>query len=201
MPRVNKKYYPPYISWSRLSLYERSPQEYERVYLLGEGRTSPQMELGSRIAKALETGESEDGDELFLNIIFPKEPLREFKIEAELDGIPLVGVLDAFNSKQLRVREYKTGKNWTQRMVDEHGQLTFYALLVYLKHKQLPKEIVLNWAETTIDEDGNVKLTGRTEEFTTERKMSDVFSMCTRIRKAYEGIALLTKQSRAKLII
>lgn len=202
MPRLNKKFYPPYISWSRLNLFERSPGDYERTYLLGQGRSTPQMEFGSKIASALETGEVQDLASEFVRIAFAgdKSMVREFEIRADLDGIPVLGKLDGFYPKSMKIREYKTGKNWTQKMVDEHGQLTFYALLVYLKYGEMPKEIVLDWAETVTDDDG-VRLTGRIESFKTQRKMNQVFSMCTRIKNAWNGIALLTKESRSKTII
>jgi len=60
-----------------------------------------------------------------------------------MEGIKLLGYLDSFDPKELNIYEYKTGKKYTQGMANKLGQLDFYALLVYLKYKKLPKSIKL----------------------------------------------------------
>jgi len=151
------------------------------------------------MATTLENGFDEEHDPLFelMAVFMPAYPLREFDIAAEFEGIPLVGKLDGFNERALVVGEYKSGKHWTQGMADKSGQLTFYALLVWLKYGKLPSDIFLHWARTDEDLEGNLKLTGEIKTFRTKRTMKDLILFSPRIKSAWAGICELgefTKQ-------
>ena len=180
-----------YLSWSQLQIWEKDPNLYYQIYIEGldQFRTK-YLELGKRLATALENGFDEEGDPMFemMCVFMPGYPKREFKIDAVLEGIPIKGVLDGFNEKTLTIGEYKSGKRWTQSMVDKSGQLTMYALLVWLKYGVLPKDIRLHWARTDEDMEGNLKLTGDIRTFKTNRTMRDIIVFSKRIRNAYEGI-------------
>jgi len=180
-----------YLSHSQLQLWERDQNEYYNRYIEGiEQPRTAYLELGHRLAVAMENGKDE-GDDPAINhlvLFLPTYQEKEYEIKAKFEGIPLLGKLDSFDPKGLRIREYKTGKNkWTQRMVDEHGQLTFYALLVWLKYKKFPSEIHLDWAETK-EEDGDLFLTGEYQTFSTKRTLKDLILMGGRIEKAWKGI-------------
>jgi len=185
-----------YLSWSQMSLWEKDPNMYYQVYFEGldQFRTK-YLTLGKRMATCLENGFDEEHDPLFemLAVFMPSYPYREFEINAVFEGIPLKGKLDGFNEKTLTIGEYKTGKCWTQSMVDSTGQLTFYALLVWLKYKKLPKEIFLHWAKTDEDMEGNLKLTGDIKTFKTQRSLKDLILFSKRIKSAWEGICELGK--------
>src|SRR5215471_16726184 len=150
---TSKIYSPrPYLSWSQIQLFERSPDLYARKYIYGEDEEeTAAMTLGKRLSLALETQE-ETGDDALDNLValFPHYPKREYEIKANMDGVevPLYGVLDGFDPKRLRIGENKSGKFWNQNMVDESGQLKMYALLVWLKYKKMPNEIMMHWART-----------------------------------------------------
>ena len=94
--------------------------------------------------------------------------------------------------QQGKIGEYKTGKKWDQRRVDEDSQLTFYALVYHVKFHTLPSEIALHWAETTWDEQGALTLSGKMLTFPTERTTEDFSTMYARIKHAWEGIAKLS---------
>jgi len=167
---------------------------YYQVYFEGldQFRTK-YLELGKRMATTLEKGKSDDGDPMleFMAIYMPSYPEKEFEIKAVFEGIPLVGKLDGFNLETLTIGEYKSGKNWTQSMADETGQLTFYALLVWLKYKKLPKEIYLHWARTDEDMEGNLVLTFDIKTFKTQRSLKDLILFSKRIKAAWAGICAL----------
>lgn len=78
--------------------------------------------------------------------------IKEFKLEANLGDIWLIGYADHFCPDTLELNENKTSTNtkkWTKGSVDRHGQLTLYALLLFLKHDIKPEDITmyLNYIE------------------------------------------------------
>lgn len=191
-----------YLSWSQLNVWEKDPNEYYNIYVEGLDHIgSKYIEVGKRMAEALEHGHDKEHDPTYetLGVFLPHYPKREFEIRASLDGIPLLGKLDGFDPKTLTIGEYKTGKNWTQAMVNSSGQLTFYALLVWLKYKKLPGGILLHWARTDEDFAGELFLTGETRDFTTRRALADIIVFTKRVKAAWKGICEIgafAKQAR-----
>lgn len=179
-----------------MQLWEKDPNMYYQVYFenLDQFRTK-YLELGKRMADTLENGFDFEHDPLFemVAVFMPSYPEREKDMKAEFEGIPLVGKLDGWNEATLTVGEYKTGKKWTQAMANQHGQLTFYALLVWLKYKRLPNKILLHWAQTAEDLEGNLKLTGEIKTFEVKRSLADLIVFSKRIKTAWAGICELGK--------
>jgi len=204
-----------YLSFSQLSLWEKDPNLYYQVYVDGidQFRTK-YLELGKRMATALENGFDEEHDPLFdmVAVFMPSYPHKEFQIPRLVgsgeksgckcqkclargiekpiifEGVPLYGKLDGFDDKTLTIGEVKTGKKWTQGMVDQSVQLTFYALLVWLKYKRFPKNIFLHWAKTEEDVEGNLKLVGDIKTFRTERTLKDFILLSKRIKITWAAI-------------
>ena len=180
-----------YLSWSKMNLWEKDPNLFYQVYIEGldQFRTK-YLELGKRLADGLENGFDEEHDPMFEMIItfLPSYPKREYEIKETFEGIPLLGKLDGFDEDILDLGEYKSGKKWTQGMVDSHGQLTFYALLIWLKFGKLPSKIALHWARTDEDMEGNLFLTGETRTFVTTRTMKDIILFSKRLKTAWAGI-------------
>ena len=197
MSSKNKQITPrKYLSWSQLNLFEKSPKEYSRLYL--EGRKRPDnkyIQLGKKLADRLETG-LPSGDKTIEHVVnfLPKTKKQEFEITVSRFGVPLLGRLDGFDPRSKKITEHKTGKKWTQKMVDSLGQLTFYSCLVWAKYKVLPKKIVLHWLETKENEFGELYLTGKIKTFKTKRAYVQIALMSCRIKKAWKGIKKLTKE-------
>lgn len=103
------------------------------------------------------------------------------------------------NKPYLILAEYKTGRQFTQKMVDSSSQLTFYALLIWLKYGKLPDEIFLHWAKTEIDEDGELKITGDIKTFETIRTFSDIILLRGRVKSAWEGINQMCKKHAKRI--
>lgn len=156
------------------------------------------MKLGKELAEARKTRKTKNPAIKHLLDFMPKYPKREVEISAVIDGIPIMGKLDGFDPKKLTIGEDKASRKFTQAIVDSHGQLTFYAALVYAKYKKLPKRIFLHWARTEDSENGP-EFTGEVKTFETKRTLRDIGSFLGRIRNGWAGIQWLTKKSYAKI--
>lgn len=185
-----------YISWSQLQLFEKSPSKYAERYLEGIPLyPNKYLRLGKKLATRLETGKNSGNDLIeHVALMIPTYQHYEYKIEIDYKGIPLLMKLDCFTTRQRKLGEVKTGKKWTQRMVDKLDQLTFYATGVWLKFGVLPKKIFLHWAETKEDKNGKLRLTGKTKTFETTRTLVDIVRFRIRIKNAWEGIQALSKE-------
>lgn len=184
----------PYLSHSQLVAWESGPEVYFKKYIEGKQTgISRQIAFGKEIAEALENDE-ETGDfekDLVIGQL-PKYEIRDKSILMTLkvgkEETPILIKPDTIKEDYSAIREYKTGTTkWTQRMVDENDQLTFYATGVYIDKKFIPK-LALDHAETEIDEAGRVSFTGNIRTFETERKMAQIINMMVRMRKAWKGI-------------
>lgn len=153
------------------------------------------LELGKTFAEAMEFDDMECPDPMmeYLRVFLPRYPLREHELNGVVEGVPILGKMDGFDEGNLIIGEYKTGKSWNQRKVDTHGQLHFYALLVWLNYQRLPSAIHLHWAKTVEDEQGNLKLTGEFTNFKAKVSMGDCILMAGRIKKAWAGIREMCK--------
>jgi hypothetical protein len=171
-----------YLSWTQIDLWMRSPERYVRNYMYGEEtRSTNRQDFGSKVATAQENGDETD-DELInmLVMLLPRYPKKEHEIRVPFktkDGtVELLGKLDQFHDKTLAFRDTKTGVNkWTQAKAEKLKQLDHYAALIYLKHKKLPPQIHLDWAET-VDDDGTVTLTGKVESFEVKKTLADTLA-------------------------
>ncbi len=204
MKNLPSKTFIPYLSWSRMSLYERDPKLYEKAYILGESFETEAMSLGKKVALARETRMTDDKVVEHLKIFFPQYPKKEYEVwkdkrrkqYLEFEGIPIFGVLDGFDPKKLRIGEDKTGVKWTQGMVDKLGQLTFQSILVLRKFGRLPTEIKLNWGRTEKDKRNRVRLTGDIKIFQATRTMTDIIRFYPRMREAWFGINEIHKEAQ-----
>lgn len=177
-----------YFSWSQLNTWEKDPNLYYEMYVLGlEAPFTKWMKKGKDLAEYLEKGGDVDDDIKCVADFIPQYKEKEYEIKVEMEGIKLLGYLDSFDPKELNIYEYKTGKKYTQGMANKLGQLDFYALLVYLKYKKLPKSIKLIWIETETNDDV-VKFTGKIKTFEVKKTMKDIIKISSRIKKAKQGI-------------
>ena len=176
----------PYLSYSQMSLWEKNPDEYKRIYFEGgEGFYNSAMELGSKLSEALEEDIHSDISIVEHGRIFlPAYAKKEYQLKVETEVCPLLSKLDTFSSRPLKFREYKTGKvPWTQGKVDKSMQITFYTYVIWRKYKKLPSPIHLDWLCT--DPDKNY---GMIKSFETTRTITDLIKFHVRIKKCWQGI-------------
>lgn len=184
-----------YLSWSKMNLFEKDPNQFYQVYFEGlDQYRSKFLELGSRLSKVLENGIDEERDPTFefVATFLPAYPEREKDMKVVFEGVPLRIKLDGWNKKTFTVGEYKSGRRWTQSMVDKCDQLTFYAAVIWMIYKKIPN-FLLHWAKTEEDEEGNLKLTGDLRTFKTTRRLKDIILMVKRMKKAWKEICEMVK--------
>lgn len=171
-----------YLSFSQIQLWKSDRQKYIALYMdnRDELRTSNTgQEYGKIVADALEQG-VETGDILTDSamLLLKKYDVADQEIRVEMKTkygwLGLLGKPDTLNSKTLEWGEFKTGKNpWTQKSAQNHPQMKFYAMLIYLKYQKLTKEAFLQWIETEQTTEG-IKPTGRVETFRVVFTLNDI---------------------------
>jgi hypothetical protein len=123
----------------------------------------------------------------------PKFELMDKPIEADLkngkETIRLLAKPDTCKKDMTAFKEYKTStQKWTQRKVDDSGQITFYATVIWLLTHKIPQDIELICVKTAYQDDGRLTVTGDMWRYPTRRTMADIIKMITRIRHAWAGI-------------
>ena len=70
-----------YISWSQLNLFERSPKQYRKHYILGEPSfINDAMVYGKKLADALEGNDAGDDETITMLVeLLPKYKVMEKK--------------------------------------------------------------------------------------------------------------------------
>lgn len=163
------------LSWSQLSSFMYDKEQWYKRYILNQqDPPSKEMQFGSKVGKKIET------DPTYLPMI-ERQSKMEHPFNVVFNGIKMVGYADTFcDTTFKKLGEFKTGKKeWNQKRVNEHGQITMYCLMNYITKKVRPEEmdIYLVWLPT--EEVGfdiqfvepiekNIKI------FKTKRTMSDV---------------------------
>lgn len=133
------------FSWSAMSSFQWNKRQWYDKYVTGIiPEKSPELEFGSYVDKKFQD------DPKFLPH-FTRYPVLQHTMKATLATIPLIGIADAWHPANVALRDLKTGrKPWTQKRADETGQLTFYALLLWMTENIHPRDLSLyiDWAPT-----------------------------------------------------
>lgn len=178
------------ISWSAISSFEYSPEQWYKKYVLNEPQdTSREMEFGKVIGKKLET------DPTFLPMI-ERHSKMEHPFNVVFNKIPLVGYADSFCDKtHKKLSEFKTGKKaWDQKRADHHGQIDMYLLMNYITKKIKPEDvdITLVWMPTQDNGDFSISFVEPIEKnikiFKTKRTMTDILRFGQRINSVYKAM-------------
>ncbi|MES2006886.1 MAG: hypothetical protein V4436_02125 [Patescibacteria group bacterium] len=186
-----------YISYSQLAQWQRDPEQYKAIYFdnRDELRTSNvAMEYGKVVADALEHG-IQTGDLLTdaAMLMLPKYDVADQEMRVDMKvpkagWVELLAKPDSFNSLTKDFYEYKTGKQpWTAKKAQDHLQLHFYALAIYLKYHVIPA-CSLIWIETEQSGTG-IAPTGRVEEFPVLFSLSSILttmSLVSRVARKIE---------------
>lgn len=191
----------PYLSFSQMALFEMSPARYASQYIWNEEQhTSKNMAYGSLFAEGLESGEA-TGDPM-LDVMasrIPKFEMMDVAFESDLpDGKETIKILskpDTYRADGTAFKEYKTSvRNWTQKMADDSGQITFYAMGFYLRHGVIPSDIELVNVRVAYTGVNTLEPTGDMLRFPTKRSMVDVIKMTGRAKRAWGGIKALCER-------
>lgn len=185
-----------------MDLLEKDEKRWIRKYLNGEDVDfkNSGMLFGSKVAEHLES--QEETEDLELSAIktnLPRLEISEFALNCILklkDGeIELTARMDTANKILDAFREYKTGRGnaWNQKKAQEHGQLHFYATIIYILTRKIPT-CWLDWIETE-EVDGVVRATGNIYPFEVKITLLDILKMKNRIAKNARRIDQLVRES------
>lgn len=87
--------------------------------------------------------------------------------------------------------EYKTGKiKWTQNKAQNHLQMKFYAMLIFLAYGVRLSKASLIWIETFKDTDGKIKPTGHVEKFDITITLKDIMETMALTSKVAKEIEI-----------
>ncbi len=194
-----------YLSWSSMDLLERSEQKWIEQYIYGQkNRINRGMAFGKTMADALEKDES-SGDVL-LDLTIEQIPKFEIMdqpftshIKTGKKTIQIHCRPDTMKKDMSAFKEYKTGQGeWTQKKVDENGQITFYATGMYLKTGKIPNDIELVHVMTEKEDEGaldaRIRATGDIKRYKTVRTTAQVLNMMVRMKKAWERIEQISER-------
>lgn len=187
-----------YLSHSQMQLWLNNPDRYKKQYFDGQdvNFTNPGQDFGKRVANALEGGEG-TGDVLTdaAMLLLPKYDLMDQSFIAEFKEkggrwLKIIAKPDTFNTVSHAFRETKTGKSrnpWTQTKAQEHPQMIFYAVAIWLKYGTMNTSAHLDWIETEDTSEG-IKPTGRVETFWVTFRPEDYYSFQAKMLKVAHEI-------------
>ena len=189
----------PHLSYSQWTVWKTNKDRFRREYFeSGEKLDTEALRFGKSFALSIEDGTYKD--------ILPDlqvYPEVEFKIQLEVEGVPILSYIDSYHPELNVFHEYKTGKvPWTQVKVQKHDQLVFYAMALRQLTGHMPEYCDLHWIETrpnskkTEPQEGfsdtpehALELTGRIEVFRRYFDIREVERMEKEIRQAAEEIS------------
>jgi hypothetical protein len=178
----------PKVSWSSMNQFESYDREkwYDQ-YVLGNRNTN----INGAMQIGINVGERLVADPAFLPQV-PRPMIYEQQLSAQFGKIELVGHLDGFSPNIPELLEYKTSANpkkWNQKSVDEHGQLDFYALLLWLNYKIDPKKLKIRLVAIPVADTGSFEFEVDGSQsiriFNTHRSMADIMRFGMRINKVH----------------
>ena len=180
------------LSWSAISAFQYDPEQWYRRYWLGiKDPPNKVMEFGKAFGKSIEDGKP------MAPVTILSKCEQEFKIV--FDGIPLVGFADTFDHKtKKRLGEYKTSaRSWSQSRVDDHGQITMYALMNYITNKVKPEECEFFLENVLTEEQGDfsivLKQPVKVYHFKTKRTMADILRFAQLIKDTVKAMGEYVK--------
>lgn len=192
------------MSWSAISSFEWDPEQWYQGFFLGIKTDSKEMAFGRMIDQRIQDNPN------FIPSL-PRYPVMQYRISAQFDGLPLIGVPDTFRNLPARkgihkpgMRDYKTGKRaWDQKRADETGQLDMYCFLMYLKHKIRPEEFELwiDWLPTIESGDFGIEFRDNPVipvSIETHRTMKQILTFGSRIKTRYKEMQAYAKQRQKK---
>lgn len=187
-----------YLSYSQYCLFLSDPERYRKHYFddFDTSFTNSGQVFGKQVADALEATR-ETGD-LLTDVameLLPRYDVQDQPIEAEFKErggrwLKVIAKPDSYNSLTHEFIEVKTGKSrnpWTQVKAQEHIQMIWYAVVIWLKHGTMLDHAHLTWIETEETPEG-IKPTGRVETFKVMFEPSDYYIFQAKMLKVAHEI-------------
>jgi hypothetical protein len=137
----------PYLSYSQITMYKRSPKEYYETYIMKkpfEGNVY--TEFGSKVGSALEVNDYSNFTQQEEDILRKVTRLDLFEREVKLqcDGFYVLGYIDTASYDLMRYIDYKTGgegKEDQYKKTSTYTQMHFYALAIMQETGKMPEDV------------------------------------------------------------
>ena len=183
-PTLIKKWKERDISWSQLSSWSYSKEQWAHKYIFNKPEpANPAMLFGNLV-----------GDSLGLpNSMVPSlnqhlVGIKEYELRVPLGDRMLVGFCDHYCPEQIVLNENKTSQKsdrWTQKLVDLHDQITMYDLLIFLKLKIKPEQVknFLNFIPVQEGQDFQLRVEDKFHRFETKRTLKQCLMFGAEINK------------------
>lgn len=169
------------LSWSQISSFQYNPSAWYSRYVLGEEQPeSPEMRFGK------EVGERLASDPTYLPEV-ERAIIFEQELHGKIDDIELIGFLDSFCPDKKILLEYKTSRNkkkWNHKSASLHGQLDFYAFLIYQNYKIKPEDLNIKLIYVPVHiKDGELALCDDPiNSFEVKKTMTDILRFANYIK-------------------
>ena len=192
----------PTISWSSYSAFTtnypgQNKHTWYDKYVLGiRSKPNAAMKIGSII------GEKIALDPMYLPDV-PRPEIYEQELFADFAGLKLTGHLDGWSPNKKELLEYKTAqsnKTWFPNKVNNHGQLDFYCLLIYLNFGIKPEELSISLTHIPVTEQENFKIdvdhTRPIRTFPTTRTFNQIMLFGSELVKTHKEMVEFVKQKQ-----
>jgi hypothetical protein len=185
------------LSWSSISLWYYDKQQWARKYLDGlETPPNSEMLFGNVIGQKIAS------DPSFLPEITPRYKIYEKAFNTSIDNgrIRLVSYLDNYCPDTHHFHEFKTSSNpkkWTQLSAEEHGQLDFYYLMIWLCEGVLPEDVKARLWYIPVEKgaDFEMKLSASPiQSFPIQKTVVDILKFGNYIIKTYRDMEKFAKK-------
>lgn len=176
------------LSWSCIASWEYNKEQWYRKYVLNEVQQSNQlMDFGKVVGERLAS------DPTFLPEV-PRYKHFEKKLEGKIGDIYIIGYFDSFCPDTKHFREYKTSSNvkkWNKKTAQDHGQMAFYRLLIWLNYMKRPEEVngSLHYIPVEETNDFSMKLsTSPVQHFETKHSTLDILNFGKYLQQTYKDM-------------
>jgi len=179
----------PYISYSQYTLFKTSPKAfYNRYVLEAKNYGTKYQQFGKKLMEDLEFGEMKSVPRRLRELVKANVVEHEITVAPKDMDKELFGIVDAIYDTHTHFFEIKTGKHaWDELAVQKDEQMLFYAMLIEMKYKVIPKATLI-WAETEDAKDGSVKFTGKVEAFIRNFTIEEIRAFHKKIKETAEEI-------------
>ena len=172
------------LSWSQLSTFAYNKDDWYKRYVLNEADPpNAAMLYGSVVGDSIGTEKS------MVPTLVPAG-VKEYELRGNIDKIHMVGFADHYCPNTLVLNENKTTdkpNKWNQKSVDQHGQLTMYALLLFLQDRVKPETVTmyLNYIPVEVGNDFIYRLPDPPTytAIPTKRTTLDILNFITYVQK------------------
>jgi len=183
-----------YISYSQIQLFKKDREEYHQRYILSQKfEGNAYTDFGSKVGKALETGDYNSFSTREITTLKKCERLDEFekRVKINFEGFYVLGFIDTISKDYSKIIDYKTGgaNKEYQYNKEEYTQLCYYALAIRQEFGITPKTAQVNF----IRRKGNA-FKGENLTVGNEVKIIDVDITYNRLKKVYWEIITVANQ-------